>query len=371
MTIRYALIGSGMMGQEHLRNMRLIEDIEVALIADPNPEMRNAAQAIAGSGVETLSDPAEALARTDIDAFVVATPNHLHAAMLEPLLDTGRPILMEKPAIISMDEAVRLRDRIEAASAPLWVAMEYRYTPGVDQLVAATRNGDIGQLKMFSLSEKRFPFLPKVGNWNRFNRYTGGTLVEKCCHYFDLMRLAIGSEPVEISAIGGQALNHLDERIDGEVPDVLDHAYVSIRFENDVKAMLELCMFAEGAIHQERVLAIGTDGLIEVRVPGPGRFEGDGKQRPTEIGRARRFEKEKVDVIEVDPVLAAAGDHHGATFHQHSRFAEMIRSGGQPDVTFADGVAAVAMGIAAQDSIRLGRPISLAPTPKASMCETA
>ena len=51
--------------------------------------------------------------------------------------------------------------------------------------------GRVGTLQMLSIREHRFPFLPKVGDWNRFSRNTGGTMVEKCCHFFDLMRLII------------------------------------------------------------------------------------------------------------------------------------------------------------------------------------
>ena len=70
---------------------------------------------------------------------------------------------------------------------------------------------------MLSITEHRFPFLDKVGDWNRFNAQSGGTFVEKCW-LFDLMRLIIGAEPQYIMSMAGQAHNHLDERYDGKVP---------------------------------------------------------------------------------------------------------------------------------------------------------
>ena len=64
---------------------------------------------------------------------------------------------------------------------------------------AATRSRRAtGGIKMLTIREHRFPFLEKVGDWNRFNRNTGGTLVEKCCHFFDLMRLILQDEPVRV-----------------------------------------------------------------------------------------------------------------------------------------------------------------------------
>ena len=47
-----------------------------------------------------------------------------------------------------------------------------------------------------SVREHRLPFLTKVDNWNRFNRNTGGTLVEKCCHFFDLMHRIAAQRPI-------------------------------------------------------------------------------------------------------------------------------------------------------------------------------
>lgn len=54
-------------------------------------------------------------------------------------------------------------------------------------------------------------------NWNRFNANTGGTLVEKCCHFFDLMRLFAGANPVRVMASGAIDVNHKDETYDGKV----------------------------------------------------------------------------------------------------------------------------------------------------------
>ena len=64
---------------------------------------------------------------------------------------------------------------------------------------------------MVSLREHRFPFLEKVGDWNRFEDNTGGTLVEKCCHFFDLMNQVMPGRPERVYASGSQMVNHLDE----------------------------------------------------------------------------------------------------------------------------------------------------------------
>jgi predicted dehydrogenase len=149
--------------------------------------------------------------------------------------------------------------------------MEYRYMPPVAHLLREAQAAT-GGVKMLTIREHRFPFLQKVGDWNRFNRNSGGTLVEKCCHFFDLMRLVAGCNPVRVMASGGQAVNHLDEVYDGQQSDIWDHAYVIVDFESGMRAMLELCMFAEGSRYQEEISAVGPKGKIECLVPGPGRF---------------------------------------------------------------------------------------------------
>ena len=108
--------------------------------------------------------------------------------------------------------------------ALFWVGLEYRYMPPVTRFIERVQAGETGAVRMMSIREHRFHFLPKVGDWNRFNRNTGGTLVEKCCHFFDLMNLIADSRPVRVMASGAQDVNHLDESYDGEVPDILDNA---------------------------------------------------------------------------------------------------------------------------------------------------
>ena len=217
-----------------------------------------------------------------------------------------------------------------------------------------------GGVKMLTIKEHRFAFLPKVGDWNRFNYNTGGTLVEKCCHFFDLMRFILKDEPERVMASAGQAVNHLDETYDGAVPDIWDSGYVIVDFANGARAMLELCMFAEGARYQEEISAVGSSGKIEAFVPGPGRFW------PAHLGEppvARLVESPRDPMgpiehaINVDPALLAAGDHNGSTFYQHQRFVAAVRGAGPLDVSLEDGAWAVRIGQAAQKSATLGQAI--------------
>jgi predicted dehydrogenase len=359
--LRYGIIGCGMMGQEHLRNIALLEDASVAAIHEPDPAMRAAALALV-PGARMVASVAEVLAVPEVNCLLIASPNHLHLGQLEEIARIRPlPVLCEKPLFTDPADAPRLAALRAAYPAPIWVAMEYRYMPPVAHLLreAAVATGGV---KMLTIREHRFPFLQKVGDWNRFNRNSGGTLVEKCCHFFDLMRLVAGCNPVRVMASGGQAVNHLDEVYDGKRSDIWDHAYVIVDFESGMRAMLELCMFAEGSRFQEEISAVGPTGKIECLVPGPGRFW------PAHLGAppvpkvilSPRSPAGPVELdIPVDPALLAAGDHNGSTFFQHQGFQRAATGKQRPEVSIEDGWWAVTMGLAAQQSARTGQAVSL------------
>jgi len=284
-------------------------------------------------------------------------PQLKQVASLRPL-----PVLLEKPVYTDPADHDALTDLARSYPAPLWVAMEYRYMPPIARFreMAADTTGGI---RMLSIREHRFPFLEKVGDWNRFNRNTGGTLVEKCCHFFDLMRLILRDDPIRVTASAGQAVNHLDERYDGQTPDIWDHGYVLVDFAHGARAMLELCMFADGSMYQEELSAVGPTGKIEALVPGPARFwNSDLGPLPTPklITSPRHPTGPVTHDVPVDAALLALGDHNGATYYQHQRFLEVIRSGARPEVTLDDGTAAVRMGLAAQEAALTGQAVSLA-----------
>ena len=119
---------------------------------------------------------------------------------------------------------------------------------------------------------------------------------------------------------------------DGRTPDIFDHGYVAVDFADGTRAMLELCMFAEGSRWQEEISAVGPRGKIEAFVPGPTRFWpahlGDPPVAQVVVS-PREPRGPQVHVIPVDPTLLDAGDHNGSTFYQHRGFLELVR--GQRD----------------------------------------
>jgi predicted dehydrogenase len=347
--VGYGIIGSGTMGREHIQNLRLIPEARVVALADPYPDSLARAGALVGGPVASYDDHRDLLARADVDVVVIATPNHTHAAVLADAFATGKHILCEKPLCTTIEDARAVVAAADRHPGLVWVAMEYRYMPPVARLIEEVRGGTVGRLRMLAIREHRFPFLVKVCDWNRFARNTGGTLVEKCCHFFDLMCLIAADRPVRVYGSGAQDVNHLDERYGGETPDILDNAFVIVDFAGGARAVLDLCMFAEVSPDQEEIVATGDAGKVSCGMPSSNLF----------IGRRQPRDEKTVHVPVPEDVLAA-GHHHGSTYYQHLAFLQALREGTPPAVSARDGLLAVAMGVAAEASIREGRPIAMA-----------
>ena len=352
-----------MMGQEHLRNIALLPGARVTRIFEPDEAMAQSSLALA-PGAQRACSLEEVVTSPDVDCLLIASPNFCHAGQLRAIASLRPlPVLLEKPACTQLSDVRELAALGASYSAPIWVAMEYRYMPPVTRLTEEVHKAvTLGPLAMLSIREHRFPFLVKVGDWNRFNRYTGGTLVEKCCHFFDLMRHVVRSEPIRVYASAGVDHNHLDERYSEGTPDILDNAYVIVDFAGGQRAMLELCMFAEGSRYQEEISVVGPHGKVECFVPGPGRFwpENLGEAPVPKVVISPRNPKGPRELdVPVDPVALAAGDHNGSTLYQHQRFNAVVRGQGHVEVGLDDGLAAVLMGLAAQESARTGQAISL------------
>jgi myo-inositol 2-dehydrogenase / D-chiro-inositol 1-dehydrogenase len=353
-TLRYGIVGTGMMGCEHIRNLKLIPGARITAIADPVDASLGWADAALGEARPARFRSAEELAeKGEVDAVIVASPNHTHREVLTPLFDAGVAILCEKPLATTLPDARWIVEQAEAHKAPFWTGMEYRYMPPVARFVEQVHGGRIGTLRMLSMREHRFPFLPKVGDWNRFSRNTGGTMVEKCCHFFDLMRLITRSEAVRVYCSGAMDVNHRDERYGGETPDIIDNSYTVVDFADGSRAMLDLCMFAEGVEHQEDISATGDKARLDALIP-PGELIFSPR---VPLGAAKQVERERV---EVDAAILAAGSHHGATYYQHAAFAAAVRDGGKVEVTARDGLMAVGIGAAAEISARERRVVELA-----------
>lgn len=347
--IRFGVVGSGCMGIEHIGNINALPDALVTALVDPHPPSL-AAGIEAADGAVAVFDSARDLAGSGcVDAVVIATPDNAHIHTLRELLPTDLHLLVEKPLCTTVEDCREVATAAQGRDALLWVGLEYRYMAPVARLVEEVRAGTVGEVRMVAIREHRFPFLVKVGDWNRFSRNTGGTLVEKCCHFFDLMNLVTGDVPERVMASGAQSVNHLDEVYDGERSDILDNAFVVVDYAGGARAMLDLCMFAEATRNQEEMSVVGDLGKVEALVP----------EDVVRIGLRGEHSIGDVEFLKAVNEVPHLGGHHGSSFVELQRFALAIRSGGREDVTAFDGLRSVAVGVAAHLSISEARPVAI------------
>ena len=358
--LRYGIIGAGSMGREHIENIKVMGGAAVTALSDPHVPSQDAALALA-PGAKVFSNHRALLDSGLVDAVVIATPNDTHAAVLKDALATDLAVFVEKPLATTVEDLKSILSWDEKRSAMTWMGLEYRFMPPVAEAIARAQEGDAGKIHQVSIREHREPFYPKVDNWNRFADRTGGTLVEKCCHYFNLMDIVIGEQPIRVFASGGQSVNHLDEKYDGKQANMLDNAYVVLEYANGARGMLDLCMFGEGSFDKEILTIVGDEGKIESFLPSQvvraSRRESIGKLSGWARGASRARGSEQKIVHNYD--VKYMGHHYGASYLEHTKFRDAILNSTPAEVSLKDGVMSVVTGLAAHKSINEGRVVEI------------
>ena len=348
MKLNYGIIGTGMMGCEHIRNLKKIPDVNIVAIADPNEESRKWAIKACEDKfkIRLYEDYKELLAEKDIDVIVVASPNFTHIEIMRELFKTDKHVLLEKPMCTTLPDSLEVLEKSKEHGGLVWIGLEYRYMSPIQSLIKHIE--EIGDIRMLSIREHRFPFLEKVDNWNRFNENTGGTLVEKCCHFFDLMNLIVPSKPIKVYASGGQDVNHLDEKYDGKTPDIIDNSFVIVDYQDGQRAMLDLCMFAEAGKYEQEIVLTGDQGKLETYIPG----------NELLLTNRKNYSLKTIEVKD-DPRVKEVGFHHGASYIEHLELIDCIKNKKKPLVDCQKGLDSIILGLAAQESIQTGEPVFL------------
>eukprot|EP00606_Chrysophyceae_sp_TOSAG23-5_P001003 GSChrysophyteH2.ASY1.ANO1.1460.1 assembled CDS len=372
-----------MMGQEHISYMGVYPHVKLMYLCDPEPasikdslDMFN--RVSPGETEPQVVESEEALFSMidSFDLLVIATPNYMHTPTLLKWGQQKISILCEKPIAVNSEQTAQLKAAAPSFQANIWVAMEYRYIPAVQKLLELRSR--VGDIKAVTIRENRFPFLSKVGEWNKKVANTGDTLVEKCCHFMDLFRLITGQEVrscssrVQRGVINYQDGYNLEENVE---VNIIDSAYVLLDFNGGSEqaphertmGCLELCMYADGSRHQEEIIVTGTKGRLEAYLPEnkmysyarPSHADWSDKSKPppaTSISE-EIFDCRDLSIVYsfADSLPKHAGYHYGSTAVEWKHLldaVERVRNGElfQAQVSLDDGIAAVEMGILAQSS---------------------
>jgi predicted dehydrogenase len=137
MSPRIGLIGCGRWGRNILRDLRLCgAEIQVA-----SPSADDRAAALAAGASNACADLDEL---PPVNGYVVATPSATHAAVIERLLPSGRPIFVEKPMTVTVESAARL---VRVGSDRLYVMQKWRYHPAIERIRQEIASGWLGHLR--------------------------------------------------------------------------------------------------------------------------------------------------------------------------------------------------------------------------------
>ena len=330
MDVRVALVGSGRMGAFHGASLaRRIPGARLAAVADPAP---GAAERLATElGAAAFTDPAEVFARPDVDAVVIAAPARFHSDLVVAAAVAGKAVFCEKPMGLAAAEVDRAIAAARAADVVLQVGFNRRFAADWRAARALLDDGTLGTPRLLrSVTRDPGGFAP--------SRVAPGTIFnETLIHDFDTLRfLNPGAEAVEVHAFA-DALVEPGWRDRG----LLDTAVVTVRFDNGAVGVAEACFEA----------AYGYDVRAEVFGSGGMATLGDGRRTGMVFsGAAGRL----VDTVRSDQELLP-----DAYVAELAAFVDAVRTGTPAPVTGEDARAALAIALAAAESVRAGRAVRI------------
>lgn len=210
---RYAIVGAGGRSQMYVDAITgSYRDVaELSAVVEPNPV--RAALAVARAGTGGASAPSiwhpdrfeDAIRGERIDRVVITARDDQHAPLIVRALDAGADVVVEKPLTIDADSAAEIEAAVERTGRQVVLTFNYRYSPRNSALRRVIRDGLIGAVTSI---EFQWMLDTKHGadyfrRWHREKRHSGGLLVHKSSHHFDLVNWWIHSSPRRVYASGG------------------------------------------------------------------------------------------------------------------------------------------------------------------------
>jgi myo-inositol 2-dehydrogenase / D-chiro-inositol 1-dehydrogenase len=329
--VAVGLIGAGWIGAFHGETLaRRLPGARLAGVADPAPGAAGKLASSLGAGRAT-TDPAELLADPALEAVVIAAPARFHAELVEAAAGAGKAVFCEKPMALTLGDADRAIAATQAAGVPLQVGFNRRFDTGfraAHELAAAGRLGTPQLLRSLT----RDPGIPDPG------RVPPSTIfLETLIHDFDTLRyLNPGAEAVEVYAVA-DALAYPEFRVKG----LQDTAVVLVRFDNGAMATAEASFNAVYG-YDIRGEVFGSAGMAtagDIRRTTMAYHGADG----VVAGTWRR----NIDLF-FDAYTA-----------ELAAFTDCVRGGAAPSPDGQDARAALAIALAAIQSVADGRPVRL------------
>lgn len=307
-TLKIGLIGAGGRGAGGYVRYFSQSPLPAELVAVADPSPNNVELCLSRLESQTsrprvYQDWSEMLdAKPDLDGVIIATPNFLHHQPAMACLNHGvKTLALEKPLATCPDDCSEIVFKADELGVPIQVGFVYRSAPFFAKIKELLRKGTIGKVISIQADEMVSPRTSSVnfrGPWRRYAAWSGGSLLEKCCHDMDLLNWFADSRPLVVSSFGGQAVfhshdllpDHCDDTCElskrcvyfcdrdnmkfpgaGKVEetciynsgaDVVDHQSVQIYYENGVVCNFMLNFHTSGDRSGRNIHIVGTRGRI-------------------------------------------------------------------------------------------------------------
>jgi len=192
MTVRFAILGAGRIGQVHARAVTSTPDATLVAIADP---VADAAQRVADAYGCDIRSIDEIAASDDVGAVAICTPTNTHADLIEQFAKAGKAVFCEKPIDLSLERVKTCLKTVEAEDATLMVGFNRRFDPDFMALKKSIEDGRIGDVEMITLTS-RDPGPPPY----EYIKVSGGIFRDMTIHDFDVARWLLGEEVETVQA---------------------------------------------------------------------------------------------------------------------------------------------------------------------------
>ena len=329
---RVGIIGAGRMGTVHTQNLvNRIPEAEVIQIIDPDI-IRAQKLADDFSISYTGTEIGSILENERIDTVVITSPTDTHAEYIKELAKAGKHIFCEKPIDLSLSVAKEALSVVESSGVKFSVAFNRRFDTQFSRVMRLVEKGKIGKPEIIAITS-RDPE-PQIVE---FVKSSGGMLVDMVIHDFDIARFIMGSEIVEVYSKGNVLI---DPEI-GKVGDI-DTVVTSLLFENGALGTINNSRRATYG-YDQRMEVFGSKGMLEVKNISPDNF---------------LFYSDS-GIIKPLPYPYFIDRYREAFYQEMNHFISALVNEDELPVTGEDGLKALAIGLAATQSLKENRPVRI------------
>lgn len=328
--LRVAVIGAGRIGRVHAASIAHHPAATLTMVCDPIGP--SAEELAALYGARACQEADEVFADPEVDAVIIGSPTPLHAQQVLAATRAGKAVLVEKPVALDVEEARALESELGTFDhPPVMVGFNRRFDPGIARAKRLFEEGALGDLEQVVITA-RDPEPPPAS----YVATSGGIFKDMTIHDLDAAHFFLG-DVVEISAHGQNVLPELRETGD------FDACMVVLRGSNGALA----------SITNNRRCVTGYDQRLEVH-GSKGSVSMD-NMRPTTLS---------INTAEYsaaqDPYLDFFLTRYAAAYsHELSAFIEAVQGGTPVSPTVHEGVTALVLAQAAEESARSGRTVRL------------